>query len=68
MALLYCVQNIRKPQNGRGNTQIGGIKYVYNNYSNRLIHNRNVCEEQEDRILKIDLQLIPDIKDLDNTV
>ena len=56
MALLYCVQNIRKPQNGRGSTQIGGIKYVYNNYSDRLIHNRDVCEEQEDRILNIDSQ------------
>ena len=66
VASLYCAQNIRKPQNGRGST--GGYEYVYNNYCNRLIHNRNVCEEQEDRILKIDLQLIPDIKDLDNTV
>ena len=56
VALLYCVQNIRKPQNGRGSTQIGGIKYVYNNYSNRLIHNCDVCEEQEDRILNIDSQ------------
>ena len=54
VALLYCAQNIRKPQNDRGSTQIGGTQYVYNNYCNRLIHYRDVCEEQEDRILKID--------------
>ena len=29
MALLYCVQNIRKPQNGRGSTQIGEVLNMY---------------------------------------